>query len=48
MRPVLTGLFNIALLLSNTLLLIGPLLLIALAKFMPLLVDTVRDFLAKK
>ncbi|MBA4243517.1 MAG: acyltransferase [Pseudomonas sp.] len=33
MRPLLTGLFNIALLLTNTLLLIGPLLLIALAKF---------------
>ena len=33
MRPLLTGLLNIVLLLSNTLLLIGPLLLIALAKF---------------
>jgi 1-acyl-sn-glycerol-3-phosphate acyltransferase len=33
MRPLLTGLLNIALLLSNTLLLIGPLLLIALGKF---------------
>lgn len=33
MRPLLTGLFNIALLLTNTLLLIGPLLLIALTKF---------------
>ena len=32
MRPLLTGLANIVLLLANTLILIGPLLLIALAK----------------
>ena len=33
MRPLLIGLLNVILLLGNTLLLIGPLLLIALAKF---------------
>lgn len=34
MRPLLTGLANLVLLLANTLILIGPLLLIALAKFL--------------
>ena len=42
MRPLLTGLLNIVLLLANTLILIGPLLLIALAKLV-LPGQSVRD-----
>ena len=42
MRPLLTGLANIVLLLTNTLILIGPLLLIALGKFI-LPGQTARD-----